>query len=94
MRLVKEVLSRKQAYFLLSRNEVLMQTFKEYRKEGRKCWTGRGKPQQSGKKSRLQFVGIRALSEVYESYRDASTGGRAWPCFHVELTLTCFILKE
>lgn len=78
MRLVKEVLSRKQAYFLLSRNEVLMQAFKEYRREGRKSWTGRGKPQQNGKKGRLQFVGIKALSEVCESYREASTGGRAW----------------
>lgn len=74
MRLVKKVLSRKQTSFLLSRNEVLMQAFKEHGREGKKSWAGRGKPQQSGKKGGLQFVGIRALSEVYESYREASTG--------------------
>lgn len=51
-----------------------MQEFKEYRREGRKPWTGRGKPQQSGKKGHPQFVSVWVLSEGYESYRDASTG--------------------
>lgn len=60
---------------LLSRNEIMMPSFREKEKEGRKAWACRGKLQQRIKKGCPQFVTIWTSSEESARCKEASAGG-------------------